>query len=146
MYVTIFLIKILKTLLLQPKKIKYKKIKKGKLRKFSYKNNLNFGTIGLKALESGLISARQLEAARQAIARKMKKKGKIWIKVFPSLPITKKPIEVRMGKGKGNVSHWATRVKGGSVIFEICGINNKTAIKAFKTGSAKLPIKTQIFN
>ena len=133
-------------MLLQPKKIKYKKIKKRRLRKFNYKNDLNFGTVGLKALESGLISARQIEAARQAIARKIKKKGKIWIKIFPSLPITKKPTEVRMGKGKGNVSHWVARVRGGSIIFEICGVNNKTAIKAFKTGSAKLPIKTQIFN
>lgn len=133
-------------MLLQPKKIKYNKIKKGKLGKLSYKNDLNFGTIGLKALESGLISARQIEAARQAIARKIKKKGKIWIKIFPSLPITKKPAEVRMGKGKGNVSHWVARVRGGSVIFEICGVNKKTAIKAFRTGSAKLPIKTQIFN
>ena len=116
------------------------------MRKFNYNNDLNFGTIGLKALESGLISARQIEAARQAIARKMKKRGKIWIKVFPSLPITKKPTEVRMGKGKGSVSYWAVRVRGGSVLFEICGVNSKTAIKAFKTGSAKLPIKTQIFN
>ena len=133
-------------MLLQPKKIKHKKIKKGRLRKFNYNNDLNFGTIGLKALESGLISARQIEAARQAIARKMKKRGKIWIKVFPSLPITKKPTEVRMGKGKGSVSYWAVRVRGGSVLFEICGVNSKTAIKAFKTGSAKLPTKTQIFN
>ena len=133
-------------MLLQPKKVKYKKIKKGKLVKYSYKNNLDFGTIGLKALESGLISSRQIEAARQAIVRKMKKKGKIWIKIFPSLPITKKPTEVRMGKGKGSVSHWVARVKGGSVLFEVCGINKKTAIKAFRTGSAKLPVKTQIFD
>lgn len=132
-------------MLLQPKKTKYNKIKKGKLCKFNYKNNLNFGTIGLKALESGLISARQIEAARQAIARKIKKKGKIWIKIYPNLPITKKPTEIRMGKGKGNISHWTARVRGGSVLFEICGVNTKTAIKAFKTGSAKLPIKTQIF-
>jgi large subunit ribosomal protein L16 len=140
------LIKTSKKLLLQPKRVKYKKIKKGKLVKFSYKNNLNFGTIGLKALESGLISSRQIEAARQSIVRKIKKKGKLWIKIFPSLPITKKPTEIRMGKGKGNVSHWVARVRGGSVLFEICGVNRKTAIKAFKTGSAKLPIKTQIFD
>lgn len=133
-------------MLLQPKKVKYNKIKKGRLNKFSYKNNLNFGTIGLKALESGLISARQIEAARQAIARKIKKKGKIWIKIFPNLPITKKPTEVRMGKGKGGISHWTARVRGGSVLFEICGVNYKTGIKAFRTGSAKLPLKTQIFN
>lgn len=133
-------------MLLQPKKVKYKKIKKGKLAKYSYKNSLSFGTIGLKALESGLISSRQIEATRQAIVRKMKKKGKIWIKIFPNLPITKKPTEVRMGKGKGGVSHWVARVRGGSVLFEVCGINKKTAIKAFKTGSAKLPVKTQIFD
>lgn len=133
-------------MLLQPKRVKYKKIKKGKLVKFSYKNNLNFGTIGLKALESGFISARQIEAARQAIVRKIKKKGKLWIKIFPNLPITKKPTEVRMGKGKGNVDHWAAKIRGGSVLFEVCGINRKTAIKAFKTGSAKLPVKTQIFD
>jgi len=133
-------------LLLQPKRVKYKKIKKGKLARFSYKNNLDFGTIGLKSLESGFISARQLEAARQAIARKIKKKGKLWIKVYPNLPITKKPTEVRMGKGKGNISHWAAKIKGGSILFEVCGINKKTAIKAFKTGSAKLPVKTQIFD
>lgn len=133
-------------MLLQPKQTKYKKIKKGKLGKFNYKNNLNFGTIGLKSMRSGLISARQIEAARQAITRKIKKKGKLWIKIFPNLPITKKPTEVRMGKGKGNLSHWAAKIKGGTVIFEVCGINKKTAIKAFKTGSAKLPIKTQIFD
>ncbi len=133
-------------MLLQPKRVKYKKIKKGRLAKFSYKNDLDFGTIGLKSLESGFISARQLEAARQAIARKIKKKGKLWIKIFPFFPITKKPTEVRMGKGKGNISHWAAKIKGGSVIFEVCGINKKTAIKAFKTGSAKLPVKTQIFD
>jgi large subunit ribosomal protein L16 len=133
-------------LFLQPNRVKYKKIKKGKLVKFSYKNRLNFGTIGLKALESGFISARQLESARQAIVRKIKKKGKLWIKIFPSLPITKKPAEVRMGKGKGNVSHWVAKIRGGSVLFEVCGINRKNAIKAFKTGSAKLPVKTQIFD
>lgn len=138
--------KLKKKLLLQPKQTKYKKIKKGKLGKFNYKNNLNFGTIGLKSIGSGLISARQIEAARQAITRKIKKNGKLWIKIFPNLPITKKPTEVRMGKGKGNLSHWAAKIKGGTVIFEVCGINKKTAIKAFKTGSAKLPIKTQIFD
>ena len=133
-------------MLLQPKKIKYKKTKKGKLNKFNHKADLTFGTIGLKSLESGFISSRQIEAARQAISRKIKKKGKMWIKIFPNTPITKKPTEVRMGKGKGNVSHWAAKVKGGSVIFEICGVNKKTAIKAFKTGSSKLPVKTQMFD
>ena len=124
-------------MLLQPKKVKYKKVKKGKLSKFCYKNVLHFGTIGLKATESGIITARQLESARQAISRKIKKKGKLWIKIYPHIPITKKPQEVRMGKGKGNVSHWASKVRGGSILF---------AIKAFITGGAKLPIKTQIFD
>ena len=133
-------------MLLQPKKAKHKKVRKGKLKKYKYNTKLNFGTIGLKSLESGFISARQIEAARQAINRQMNKKGKLWIKVFPSTPITKKPNEVRMGKGKGAVSHWASKVRGGSILFEACGVNLKTAIKAFKTGSAKLPVKTQIFN
>lgn len=131
---------------LQPKKLKYKKIRKGRLKKYNYKSNkLNFGTIGLKAFESGLLTARQIEAARQAIIRKIKRKGKLWIIIFPNLPITRKPTEVRMGKGKGAISHWAARVKGGNIIFELCGITRNTAIKAFKTGSAKLPIKTKIF-
>lgn len=133
-------------MLLQPKRIKYKKVKKGKLARFNYKSNLNFGTIGLKTLESGFISARQIEAARQAISRQIKKKGKLWIKIFPNTPITKKPTEVRMGKGKGPFSHWAAKIKGGAVIFEICGVNKKTAIKAFNTGSAKLPLRTKVFD
>lgn len=131
---------------LQPKKFKYKKIQKGKLNKFNFKSNkLSFGTVGLKALESGLISAKQIESARQAIVRKTKRKGKLWIKIFPALPVTKKPTEVRMGKGKGAVSHWTARVRGGTILFELCGISYKVAVTAFKTGSAKLPIKTKIF-
>jgi large subunit ribosomal protein L16 len=130
-----------------PKYIKYKKTKKGRLREFEFKaNNLKFGTIGLKAVESGIINSRQIEAARQAITRKIKRKGKVWIKVFPDLPITSKPTGVRMGKGKGNISHWGARVRGGNVLFEICGVNFNTAVSALKTGSAKLPIKTKIFN
>ena len=134
-------------MLLQPKKFKYKKLRKGKLKKFVYNSKLNFGLIGLKSTESGLITSKQIESARQAISRKIKKKGgKIWIKIFPNTPITKKPNEVRMGKGKGNLSHWAARVKGGSIIFEIGGVNKKIAIKAFRTGGAKLPVKTKIFD
>ena len=99
----------------------------------------------MKTVESGTISARQIEAARQSIMRKINRKGKLWIRVFPSLPITKKPTEVRMGKGKGSVSFWAAKVIGGSVIFELCGVNLNTAISAFKTGGAKLPVRTVIF-
>ena len=132
---------------LQPKRSKYKKVRKGKLSNLNFRaNKLKFGKIGLKAAESGTISARQIEAARQSITRKINRKGKLWIRVFPSLPVTTKPTEVRMGKGKGSVDFWATKVSGGSVIFEICGIAKNTAIAAFKTGSAKLPIKTIVFD
>jgi len=134
-------------LLLQPRKFKYKKLRKGKLKKFIYNSKLNFGLIGLKTTESGFITSKQIESARQAISRKIKKKGgKIWIKIFPKTPITKKPNEVRMGKGKGNLSHWAAKVRGGSIVFEIGGVNKNVAIKAFRTGGAKLPIKTKIFD
>ena len=132
-------------MLLQPKKVKYQKVQKGKLKKFKFKSKLHFGNFGLKALESGIVTAKHLHAANQAISRKIKKNGKIWLKVYPNLPITKKPAEVRMGKGKGNVSHWATKVRSGSILFEIIAVNEKTARRAFKTGSAKLPIKTKIF-
>jgi large subunit ribosomal protein L16 len=131
---------------LQPKRSKYKKVRKGTLPKLEYRSTkLRFGTIGLKALESGTISARQIEAARQSIMRKIKRKGKLWIKIFPTTPITAKPTEVRMGKGKGAVSHWAVKVGGGRVLFELCGVSTNTAIAAFKTGGAKLPIKTAVF-
>jgi large subunit ribosomal protein L16 len=131
---------------LQPKKTKYKKTQKGKLQKLDFKaNKLKFGTVGLKAVNSAIINARQLEAARQAISRKIKKKGKIWIRVFPDLPITAKPISARMGKGKGSVSHWGARVKGGTILFEICGVKDPKIIEnALRTGSAKLPLKTRI--
>jgi large subunit ribosomal protein L16 len=134
-------------MLLQPRKSKYKKVRKGKLPKLEFRSNkLKFGTIGLKAAESGTITARQIESARQAIARKIKRKGKIWIRIFPALPITSKPTEVRMGKGKGSVNYWATKVGGGTVLFELCGITQNVAIAAFQTGGAKLPIKTQVFS
>ena len=129
-----------------PKQIKYKKTKKGRLSKLEFKsNNLQFGTIGLKAVESGVLSTRQIEASRQAIVRKMKRKGKVWIKIFPDLPITSKPTGVRMGKGKGQFSHWTARVRGGTVLFEATGLNFSIIFSAFKTGGAKLPIKTKIF-
>ena len=131
---------------LQPKRSKYKKVRKGTLPNLEFKSNkLQFGTIGLKAAESGTISARQIEAARQSISRKINRKGKLWLRIFPDLPITAKPTEVRMGKGKGSVSFWATKIGGGGVIFELCGVTKNTAIAAFKTGGAKLPIKTIIF-
>ena len=125
----------------------FKKIKKGKLKKFKFKiNKLVFGNLGLKTIESGIITFRQIEAARQAISRKTKRKAKIWIKVFPDLPITSKPMGVRMGKGKGYFSHWGARVRSGTIIIEVCGTHNKILLKALKTGKAKLPVKTKIFN
>ena len=132
-------------MLLQPKKLKFKKLRKGKISKVNFKSNkLNFGLIGLKSLESGYITARQIEASRQAIMRRIKRNGKLWIRIFPHVPITKKPIEVRMGKGKGSVSYYSAKVSKGTVLFELCGINTNTALSAFTTGKAKLPIKTKI--
>lgn len=132
---------------LQPKKTKHKKIKKGKLRKLEFKaTKIVFGNVGLKSVNSGIISARNIEAARRAISRKIKKKGKIWVRVFPDLPVSSKPTSSRMGKGKGSNSHWSARVYGGTVLFEICGIKDPQIVEsALKTGSAKLPLKTRIF-
>lgn len=132
---------------LQPKKTKYNKVKKGKLKKLKFKNNkVQFGEIGLKAVMPGMITARQIEAARKAIVRKIQRKGKIWICIFPDLPITSKPTESRMGKGKGAVSHWVARVRGGNTLFEICGVPANISIEALKAGGKKLPIKTKIFD
>ena len=132
---------------LQPKNTKYKKSKKGRLKKLEFKaNTLRFGELGLKAEVAGMITARQIEAARRAIARKIKRKGKIWICIFPDLPITSKPTESRMGKGKGAVSHWVARVRGGNTLFEVCGIPTHIAVDALRSGSKKLPIKTKIFD
>lgn len=125
----------------------FKKTKKGRLKKFEFKTNkLVFGDLGLKATESGIINSRQIEAARQAISRKTKRKAKIWIKIFPDLLITSKPTGVRMGKGKGQFSHWGARVRSGTVLIEICGTNTNVLMEALKTGKAKLPIKTKIFS
>jgi large subunit ribosomal protein L16 len=127
---------------LQPRKTKYKKTRKGRLKKLEFKSNsVKFGELGLKAQVAGMITAHQIEAARRTIARKIKRKGKIWIRIFPDLPITAKPTESRMGKGKGAVSYWVARVRGGTTLFEICGIPKHIAIEALKAGSKKLPVK-----
>lgn len=132
---------------LQPKVSKFKKTKKGNLSKYEFKSNrLKRGTIGLKCVESGVITARQIEAARQAIMRKMDRKGKLWVRIYPYLPITAKPSEVRMGKGKGAVNHWAARVNAGQIIFEVCGVDLNIVKSAFKTGGAKLPVKVLVFH
>jgi large subunit ribosomal protein L16 len=105
---------------------------------------LNFGSYGLKALEPERVTARQIEAARRAITRQMKRAGRVWIRIFPDLPVSKKPIEVRMGKGKGSPEFWACRVKPGRIMFEIDGVPDPIAREALRLGAAKLPIKTRI--
>ena len=132
---------------LQPKKTKYKKIKKGRLQKLEFKSNsIKFGNLGLKSQMSGLINARQIESARRAIVKKTKRKGKLWIRIFPDLPITNKPTESRMGKGKGSVAYWVSRVGAGKTIFELCGLPSHIAIEALKSAGKKLPLKTKIFD
>lgn len=132
---------------LQPKKTKFKKIRKGTLKKLEYKaNSIKFGEIGLKASSSGIITASQLESARRIITRKIKRKGKLWLRIFPDFPVTSKPKESRMGKGKGSVSHWAVKIKSGVTLFEICGIPINAAVVALKAAGKKLPIKTLVFD
>jgi large subunit ribosomal protein L16 len=104
---------------------------------------LNFGSHGLKALEPERVTARQIEAARRAITRQMKRQGRVWIRVFPDLPVTSKPTEVRMGKGKGSVDYWAARVKPGRVMFEIDGVSEEIAREALRLGAAKLSVRTR---
>jgi large subunit ribosomal protein L16 len=131
--------------MLRPKQTKFRKYKKGKIKGNSSKNlSCKFGLYGLKAVESGRITARQIEAARITITRKIKRKGKLWIKVFPYMPVTNKPIEVRMGKGKGSVSYFVAPVKAGSLLYEIGGVPKEMAVQALKSGSNKLPIDTRV--
>jgi large subunit ribosomal protein L16 len=105
-------------------------------------NRVSFGEYGLKAAERGRVSARQIEAARRAMTRAIKRGGKIWIRVFPDVPISNKPLEVRMGKGKGNVDHWVSKIQPGAVLYEMEGVSEDLAREAFKLAAAKLPIKT----
>lgn len=128
-----------------PKKIKFKKIKKGKLAKFEHKSNLiKFGNIALKALESGILSIKQIEAFKQILTKKTKRKFKFWVRVFPYISITAKPIGIRMGKGKGKILNWSVSVKSGQILFEIVGKNKKLLIKSLLNCKLKLPIKTKI--
>jgi large subunit ribosomal protein L16 len=131
--------------MLQPKRTKFRKQFKGRIHgNAKGGTTLNFGEIGLKAVEPERITARQIEAARRAIARHTKRQGRIWLRVFPDLPVTKKPAEVRMGSGKGAVELWVARVKPGRILFEIGGVNPQIAREALQLGAAKLPIKTRI--
>jgi len=131
--------------MLSPKRTKYRKAFKGKISGNAKGGfTLNFGTFGLKALEPERVTARQIEATRRAITRQMKRQGKVWIRVFPDVPVTAKPIEVRMGKGKGSVDRWVARVKPGRILFEIDGVSEEVAREALRLGAAKLPIKCKV--
>ena len=130
--------------MLSPKKTKYRKQFKGRIHGASKGNtSLNFGSYGLKAVEPERITARQIEACRRAITREMKRQGRVWIRVFPDVPVTSKPTEVRMGKGKGAVDYWAARVKPGRIMFELDGVPEETAREALRLGAAKLSVKTR---
>ena len=130
--------------MLQPKRTKFRKMHKGKIHGTAKGGtNLNFGAYGLKALEPERITARQIEAARRAMTRHMKRAGRVWIRIFPDVPVSSKPTEVRMGKGKGSPDFWAARVKPGRVMFEIDGVSEPVAREAMRLAAMKLPIKTR---
>lgn len=129
--------------MLQPKRTKFRKQFKGRNRGLATTGNkVSFGEFGLKAVERGKITARQIEAARRAMTRHIKRGGKIWIRVFPDVPVSKKPLEVRMGKGKGNVEYWVCKIQPGRVLYEMEGVTENIAREAFRLAAAKLPFKT----
>jgi len=130
--------------MLSPKNLKYRKAHKGRIHgKAKGGSALNFGSFGLKAMQPERVTARQIEAARRAMTRNMKRAGRVWIRVFPDVPVSKKPAEVRQGKGKGSVEFWACRVKPGRIMFEVDGVSAEVARRAFELAAAKLPIKTK---
>ncbi len=129
--------------MLQPKRTKFRKQHKGKNRGLAQRGSkVSFGEFALKATTRGRITARQIEAARRTIARHVKRGGKIWIRIFPDKPITQKPLEVRMGSGKGNVEYWVAQIQPGRVLYEIEGVTEETAREAFRLAAAKLPVQT----
>ncbi|RZO68797.1 MAG: 50S ribosomal protein L16 [Parvularculaceae bacterium] len=131
--------------MLQPKRTKFRKQFKGRIKGVAKGGTaLNFGSFGLKAMEPERITARQIEATRRAITRAMKRAGRVWIRIYPDVPVTAKPTEVRMGKGKGSVDRWVAKVKPGRVMFEIDGVSEEIAREALALGAAKLPIKTRV--
>jgi large subunit ribosomal protein L16 len=131
--------------MLQPKRTKFRKAHKGRIKGAAKgATALNFGTFGLKAQEPARITARQIEAARRAMTRQMKRAGRVWIRIFPDVPVSKKPTEVRMGKGKGTPEFWAAKGKPGRIMFEIDGVNEATARESLRLAAAKLPIKTRV--
>lgn len=131
--------------MLQPKRTKYRKQFKGRIKGVAKGGfDLAFGEFGLKALEPNRVNAREIEAARRAITRYMKRAGRVWIRVFPDVPVTAKPTEVRMGKGKGSVEYWACKVKPGRIMFEIDGVSDTIAREALRLGAMKLPVTTRV--
>jgi large subunit ribosomal protein L16 len=131
--------------MLMPKRVKYRKTQRGRMRGKAYRGSaVSFGDFGLKAMEPAWITSRQIEACRVALSRKMKRDGKVWIRIFPDKPVTKKPLETRMGKGKGAPEFWVAVVKPGRVLFEVSGITKELANEALKIASHKLPIKTKV--
>ncbi|AZR82878.1 50S ribosomal protein L16 [Thiomicrospira sp. XS5] len=130
--------------MLMPKRTKFRKVHKGRNRGLAnVGNKISFGEFGLKAMERGRMTSRQIEAARRVMTRKVKRGAKIWIRVFPDKPITNKPLEVRMGKGKGSVEYWVAQVQPGRVLYEMQGVDEAVAREAFELAAAKLPFKTQ---
>jgi large subunit ribosomal protein L16 len=130
--------------MLQPKRTKYRKQQKGRIKGVAQRGaQVAFGSFGIKSLEEGFITSRQIEAARIAVTRFMKREGKVWIRIFPDKPITAKPAEVRMGKGKGALSHWVAVVKPGRMMFEADGVDYETAKEAMRLAAQKLPVKTK---
>ena len=130
--------------MLQPKRTKFRKQFKGRIHGVASSGaSLTFGAYGLKALEPERVTARQIEAARRAITRHMKRAGRVWIRMFPDVPVSKKPTEVRMGKGKGTPEYWACRVKPGRIMFEVDGVSGEIAREALRLGGAKLPVRTR---
>lgn len=133
--------------MLQPKRTKFRKQRKGRNRGLAQNGNkVSFGEYGLKAMDRGRLTARQIEAARRAMTRHVKRGGKIWIRIFPDVPVTKKPLEVRQGKGKGNVEYWVAKIQPGKVLYEMEGVSEQIAREAFALAAAKLPIKTVFVN
>ncbi len=131
--------------MLMPSRTKFRKRQKGRLKgDASRGNEISFGTLAIQAVDRGFLNSRQIEASRRAMTRHVKRIGKIWIRIFPDKPVSKKPAETRMGKGKGSVDQWVCPVKPGRILFEMDGVDLKTAVEAFKLAQAKLPIKTKI--
>ena len=131
--------------MLQPKRTKFRKQFKGRIRgEAKGGSELNFGSYGLKATEPERVTARQIEAARRAMTRHMKRQGRVWIRIFPDVPVTSKPTEVRMGKGKGSVDYWAAKIKPGRVMFELDGVTDQVAREALRLAAMKLPVKCRI--